>query len=356
MAVNGFSEDVQQSPESPKSSQAFWFHKEVFIDLPHLGQISDIAIDAPDSRAIQRVFICGNRGAVILERAVSSSIDFEPPGHKVKCLGATLTSKVVGFYSRLPPHTVYNELGQHQWSYQVEADSISEMIAGDINGDGNNEFLIGIRRLRSPQDLQTSIAQGELALVDSTGKTRWRQSYPDIWHAELADLDGDKRAEILVSNYAGRVSIKDGSGATKQDISGYDARHFSLISWPTKGSPPHLLFSAKEHIWIVTAKGKLVAKFAALGAHEYEIRGTLVQMSAKEQPFLAVIVKLRAAVSNAGFYIFSSDGRLLHHERIPVLFPALSSMRATTGTTESLLVGGQGVVWRYSLSPSGNGK
>lgn len=339
--------DRHAGHHSARSANPF-VKKEVFVDLPQLGQISDIVLEQGASRLSARILICGNRGAVIFDRGISASVEFSPPGHKAACLRSTSASQQSGFFNQLPPFVVYDRSGQEQWTFET-FNEISEMAFGDVDGDGKPEFVVIKKSIQSSFGSEVGRSRGEIVLLSNAGKQLWRHPYDDVWHVVVADVDNDGKTEILVSNYSGRVVVKDYSGATKFDIVGYDARNFSLINWPTRLSLPHLLFSAGENVWVVKLTGEVVAKFNAPGAHSFELRGTIVQLQDKDPPYFAVIVKERAASASAILFIFDLDGRLLYQETLPVLFPVLATPIVGQGRSESLLVGGQGIIWKFGL-------
>jgi len=98
---------------------------------------------------------------------------------------------------------------------------LDDLAAGDLDGDGVPEFVAGYN------------GGGGVRLFDATGKPRWRQDDGNVWHVEIADTDGDGKAEIVHSNAAGQVGIRDANGKVLRRVQtqGYFSQ-FSLVEWP----------------------------------------------------------------------------------------------------------------------------
>ena len=56
--------------------------------------------------------------------------------------------------------------------------SVDDTAAGDVDGDGRLEFVVGFN------------GGGGVRLLDSTEKMRWRKPDGNVWHVEIADLKG----------------------------------------------------------------------------------------------------------------------------------------------------------------------
>lgn len=138
--------------------------KEVFVDLPQLGEVSDIVLEQEASRPTGRVVICGDRGAVVINRGISASVEFSPPGHKVACLRPSSASRQSGFFNRLPPFVVYDRSGQEQWTFETFGE-IAEMASGDVDGDGKPEFVVIKKKIQPPFGSEAGRSRGEIVLL-----------------------------------------------------------------------------------------------------------------------------------------------------------------------------------------------
>ena len=72
-----------------------------------------------------------------------------------------------------------------------------------------------------------------------------------------------------------------------------------------------------------------------------------VRLLHQEDPYLAVIVKVRASKKEANLYLYSPQGILIYHEALHVYDPALAAVDLENGA-EALLVGGDNIVWKYT--------
>lgn len=127
---------------------------------------------------------------------------------------------VVGYNSQ-QPHTIYaiNSFGNLLWSYTLPVSGSGNEIAehigiADINGDGNNEVVVG------PDSLNT------LYVFDGSGNVLWTYSvgsgHEGIVSVKIGDIDTDGIKDIVVS-YGYRqtdrngIAVLDGTGSVIWD-------------------------------------------------------------------------------------------------------------------------------------------
>jgi hypothetical protein len=93
--------------------------------------------------------------------------------------------------------------------------------SASLDGDGDLEFMAGYN------------GDGGVRLFDASGKRRWRQDDGNVWHVEIVDTNGDGKPEIVHSNAAGEVTVRDpnGNALTRVHTDGYFSR-FSVVQWP----------------------------------------------------------------------------------------------------------------------------
>ena len=89
--------------------------------------------------------------------------------------------------------------GIPRWSVALgEPANGTSVVAGDLDGDGNDEFLVGLVTGKL-------IALGE---DGGEGRVLWEKELPaSIYHPIIADVDGDGFAEIVLSTADGAVRI-----------------------------------------------------------------------------------------------------------------------------------------------------
>jgi hypothetical protein len=101
---------------------------------------------------------------------------------------------------------------------------VDDLAAGDVDGDGVPEFVVGYN------------GGGGVRLLDAAGKERWRKGDANVWHVEVVDTDGDGKAEIVHSNAAGAMTVRDATGAVLRSARAGSHfayfSHFSVVQWP----------------------------------------------------------------------------------------------------------------------------
>ena len=213
-------------PERPASLQQVgvrvgdeWLHNALLHEDVRLGFVTDIK-----RRMTGELAIVGTRAAAFL-----------PPGEGTPRL--VPFREPAGFAQLLdqpdgPPR--YLDRGGGGWQtgacigengarlWQPESDAgMDDLAAGDLDGDGGLEFVAGYN------------GGGGVRLFDAAGKRRWRQDDGNVWHVEIVDTNGDGKPEIVHSNAAGEVTVRDanGSALSRVHTEGYFSG-FSVVQWP----------------------------------------------------------------------------------------------------------------------------
>ncbi len=212
------------------------------------------------------------------------------------------------------------------------------MAAGDVDGDGQIEYVVGYN------------GGGGVHLLESSGRRSWQQSDGNVWHVEVVDTNNDGSLEIVHSNAGGQITVRDAMGRVTSVAKPRPYfSDFSLCRWPAKDAPQRLLLSGDDQIWLLDFNGNTVAQFdaphcASLGA----AHGTLVQLSEDQPAYLAVVVDFQNW-NRSSLYVYDGKGVLVYQE---IIGESCASVAAVpkSGETEILLIGGTGSVWEYSLS------
>jgi len=94
-----------------------------------------------------------------------------------------------------------------RWTLDLGAKATSpiNVVSGDLDGDGRDNFLVGL-------------PNGDLVAVDErngAGVVSWKTSFDaGVREAILADVDGDGLVEIIVETEDGRIRVLKGKSFT----------------------------------------------------------------------------------------------------------------------------------------------
>ena len=107
---------------------------------------------------------------------------------------------------------------------------VDDMAAGHLDADGRLDFVVGYN------------GGSGVARYDADGREIWRKDDRNVWHVEIVDTDGDGVGEIVHSNAAGQLTVRDASGRVlrRVDPPGSYFSRFSLVRWP-RSAPPSAL-------------------------------------------------------------------------------------------------------------------
>ena len=104
-----------------------------------------------------------------------------------------------------------------------------------------------------------------------------------------------------------------------------------------------------ERIWVLDAAGATVAtRVAPRATRTFDAYGTPVRGKA-DQAELFAVVGTYAPWKRSVLYVYAPDGALLYQEILADVCAGIAALPALDGRPDSLLVGCDGVVWRYDL-------
>ncbi len=312
--------------------------KSVLLEDERLGYITDIAFRKGSDGKPGQMILAGTRGALfIADGDTSKFVAFSPRQDHVDSIYLD-SHGTHGFMNRgawCSQARVMDESGRVLWSYGERSPGIDDMASGDINGDGNVEYVVGFN------------GGGGIHLLDSQGKKQWEFSDGNVWHVEIADLDGDGRKKIVHSNAAGEIKVRDSQGKviSKSRPTPYFS-DFSLIRWPGSGSPQRLLLAEDNAVWIFDDKANVLAKFLAPDAGTLGFgRGTLFAME-KEKNFVATIVDFKNWERSI-LYLHDPSGQLVYQEIMPESCRSISIVSDDQSKSTGLVIGCKGKLFEY---------
>ncbi len=313
--------------------------KQDWFTSPSIGKVTDIRlVDSPDIR----IGIAGLNGAVWLtsDRDVASSVTFKKRLAHVEFVDIDGDGEFE-FLDRggrgWQDASLLDSSGRTLWT-RGGMPGVNDMAAGDFDGDGAMEFVVGFN------------GGGGIHRLDRQGRKVWDVGDSNVWSVTVIDTDGDGTPEIVHSNAAGQITVRDATGRVIQRSrpSVYFS-HFSLCRWPVDTDSTSLLLVDDNAILLLDFAGKTVGKFdAPLADRLAEAYGAPIRFAADQPAHLAVLVEFdnwRRSV----LYVFDEAGTLVYQEVIGEACAALATIHKDESGRESLLIGGSGRVWEYTL-------
>lgn len=315
--------------------------REIFFEDARLKNITDIVEGELDSLPGPELGVAGTGGAVLLDEhgAVKSSVLFrERAGHVVFIdLESDNTCEYMDRGGGWQDVSVIDHAGNTLWTYGGFP-GVNSMASGDVDADGMLEFAAGFN------------GAGGVRLLDHRGSELWKEKGSNVWHVEMVDTNGDGNLEIVHSNAGGEIVVRNAEGQELRRARppAYFA-HFSLCAWPTRNDKKHALLAQDEMVWLFDFDGTAVGKFPAPNSGKFgEAKGISVKLTKGQPEYLAVLVDFRLQ-HRAVLYLYDSSN-LVYHEILPESSAAIAALHLDDSDVDSLLVGGEGAVWRYAAS------
>jgi len=322
------------------------FEKRSFYAGDGLGQISQILPGWPADREGAVLVIVGNKGAQFfdaggkLKKHVFFSEDVYCPVQSVR-LDA---SGDYGFLTRdeswFGKVILFDKQGQRLWSYSGGFRGVNDSAAGDVDGDGKAEFIVGFN------------GGGGIHLLSHQGKKRWQAEDRNVWHVEILDTNGDGRGEIVHSNARGELKVRDARGQEiARFLSGSYVSFFALTRWGGELQATHILIpgvrgTRQATFFILDSRGNRVQQFDAPLGYLLKVgEGTPVRFAGEATHY--AILQSYSPWDRSMLFVYNHKGRLDYQEIIGENCQGLAPFSEKSG--EVLLVGCTEKIWTYSL-------
>jgi hypothetical protein len=229
---------------------------------------------------------------------------------------------------------LYDGAGALRWS----AADANTMAAGDLDGDGAADFVVGMG------------GRGGVRRLDASGRLIWSREDADVRQVELLDADGGGDLEILHSNRQGAFVLRDARGELIESFeTGHPARSFALAPWPLHRPSPHVLERVGDQVRLWTPRG---IRAAALPAPIWNEQGRVLAatFAPRRSPALwLAVLDTFPDDAIAVLSVYDGEGRRIYDEVLEEACAALGSVERPGEIGTDLLVGCDGRVWRYAL-------
>lgn len=314
--------------------------KKIFLVDTRPGKVTDIVLrNGPGGDSMETI-ITGTKGALFTGKGMPIKfVPFEERQDHVNYIQLD-SGGTHGFINRgawCSEARLMDENGYLQWSYGAGLSGVDDMASGDLDGDGVPEFVVGFN------------GSGGIHLLNKRGKKLWECPDGNVWHVEIADLDGSSRRNIVHSNAGGFITVRDlrGKIISKSKPEPYFS-DFSLIRWPDKTKPERLLIAEDNFIWIFDARANVLAKFSAPNTGNLGHGKGVVFTIKGGKKVLATIVDHKNWHRSI-LHLHDLSGDLLYQEILPESCPAITVLPADETLPGSLFIGCEGNVLEYRI-------
>ena len=131
------------------------------------------------------------------------------PGARLRSARFVSGRALLSFGVWSPQLNVYDEKGALLWAYPPAAPSsgIDDVAAVDLDGDGNDEVIIGFN------------GGTGVHVLNSKGTAVWTSTaIGNVWHVAGGDLRGNGKAQVVTTSGLGQIHIFADDGASRRDI------------------------------------------------------------------------------------------------------------------------------------------
>lgn len=316
------------------------FVKKDVFSSPAIGTVTDMCVDDKSGDVVA----AGSKGASILNAAgtVTSKVAFDASLQHV-CI-VKVGGHVDGGYlvrgSWVSPAKFYLPTGKLAWTSPSEQ-GVDDCTSGDFAGNGTTEFVVGYN------------GGSGISMFKASGAKIWNRPGGNIWHVETAAATDGSRRTIVHSDAAGEITVRnaDGHMLSKAKAPVY-LSDFSLCRWPSQTSPESILVVEQGDFWVLGFDGSVKHKYDAKGVGDYwEAYGAPVRLKSGGPCFAALACPRISMLASAILFIFDDAGKLVYRETLPAAGTALAVLTNPSADTDTLLVGGENVIWRYTAAP-----
>lgn len=304
------------------------------------GDVRSISLGRFSPGAEDEIAVVGKAGAAFLTLAGEERkrVAFDRKG------GRTVPVKVRpgggwGFMNRgggWQPVSLLDPEGRTEWKYPLQRPPAADtMAAGDLDGDGELEFVVGMN------------AGGGLRVLEASGELVRCHKASNVFSVEVLDVDDDGTPEILHSGKG--IVIRRANGDEIATI-GNARGSFSLLQPSKLYRMPILVCVRRNQLNLIDVEGVTVKAFKLPeGGHSYAEGAVAYLKGQGEAPYYAFVRTIGSSGRRAALFVFDDSGELVYHEIMPVPYLAIATLRRPGQDRETLLIGEGASVWEYGM-------
>jgi tetratricopeptide (TPR) repeat protein len=260
----------------------------------------------------ERLRIVGTRAA----RLGTGAVPFQDPADWTAAadLEPVDGAGAVAYVSRggnASPVGTYDAAGAILWR---SPDAANRLAAGDLDGDGALDLVVGATGRRG------------LERLDAAGARVWSAREKEVRGLELLDLDGDGTLEILHGHAAGDLVVRSASGAVRERLE--TAEPLGRFTLDRDGAAPALVYAGASSIHRLALVTGTDLSFPTIHpVRAADVRGTTVRLAPDTAPVHAFLADFRTA-ERSFLALYGADGALLHETVLSAPCGALSVERS----------------------------
>lgn len=338
------------------------FSKTVLNEEVFISNITDIRIRPKTPISEGEIIMAGSIGAVFLDlddpSVVNSYVYFEDDADFVEVIDieGDGVEEFMGRGCWCKPPIVIDSAGDTMWKYERAGEKVVDMVAADMDGDGELEFVSALR-------------DGGIRIIDRNDKKIFKKKTSPVRHVEVVDVDSDGRLDIIFTTIGGQVMVVDSLGnwlSTVKDTEAsalrdstdspsikedeFKVRDFTLVVRSGADGKGSIISADEGVVRFHDLFGKVLKEVSVERAYgSTDIRGVGFE-SVGENAYVAVLL-VYTGVEKSVLLVFDEDFSLVYEEVLEGLYYAIAKEPARgSGGVETLLIGGKGGLIRYAIA------
>ncbi len=313
------------------------FKKTIFFDRARIGYVTDMVYHRFKDEPDPLLAIVGSWGVVYADTGGQpKKVQHFPSGRpEFTRLVEMRRDGVQWFLTRGQLYVgLLNQTGRPAWIY-TSYWGIDDAAAGDVNGDGISEVVVGLNGF------------GGVRLLDSEGHTIWGRYWDgNIWRVAIIPAMSGARGRIYHTEAGGELRIRDATGtplASCRPDSEYISQ-FEPTRWGDDSAPGHFVAMRNGYVLVFDRDGLPTARLSTPNSSgDGHACATPVRFGDSAVYFATLVRYTRW--NRSVLYLHNGGGNLVYKEVFLNICAAVATV--PNGLMEKLLVGCGSAVWQF---------